>query len=133
MAEDDTNTGGADRPEKQPYGPGMLIIFGIGFLALGGYVLYAVYLGGEAEAWEKDEEHWKIYFNWGGAAAAAVIGIYCVILAAIRSKKGMPDAAAPAPERVRMDEPPSDSGAAEAEPPDAPADEAGPEPPTSDQ
>ena len=90
MAESKTNTGGQGRPPKKPFGPGMLIIFGLVFLVIAAYVLYALYPGGEAATWEKDEQYWKIYFNWGAVVVGLVAGIYSFILAAIRSKKGMP-------------------------------------------
>jgi len=112
MAEGDTNTGGEGRPPKNPYGPGMLIIFGIVFFIIGGYVLYALYPGGEAAGWEKDEEYWKVQFNWAAAIVAFGAGICSFILAAVRSKKRMPEPAAPAA-------PPSEPAAAESEPPES--------------
>lgn len=128
MAEGETNTGGQGRPPKQPYGPGLLMVFGLALLGLALWCTYDLFI---AQKGEGDATFQA--FNYGGMIAGAVAGVYCLILAAIRSKKGMPDAAAPAPERVRMDEPPSDSGAAEARPSDAPAGDAAPGPGESDE
>jgi len=116
MAEGEANTGGEGRPPKQPYGPGLLMVFGLALLGLALWCTYDLFI---AQKGEGDAAFQA--FNYGGMIAGGVAGAYCLILAAVRSKKGMPDAAAPAPERVRLDEPPSDSGAAEAGPPAAPA------------
>jgi len=120
MAEGDTNTGGEDRPEKQPYGPGLLMVFG---LALAGLALWCAYDLFIAQKGEGDAT-FKI-FNYGGLIVGGLAGIYCFILAAVRSKKGMPAPAAPAA-------PPSEPAATESEPSEAPADDAAPEPPESD-
>ena len=105
MAEGETNTGGQGRPPKQPYGPGLLMVFGLALLGMALWCTYDLFI---AQKGEGDATFQA--FNYGGMIAGGVAGAYCLILAAIRSKKGMPDAAAPA-------EPPSDSGAAEARPP----------------
>ncbi len=121
MAEDETKTGGQGRPPKQPYGPGLLMVFGLVLVGLAVWCAYDLFV---AQKGEGDTAFQA--FNYGGVIVGGVAGIYCFILAAVRSKKGMPAPAAPAA-------PPSEPAAAAPEPSDTPADEAGPEPPTSDQ
>ena len=120
MAEGDTNTGGEGRPEKQPYGPGLLMVFGLALVGLALWCAYDLFIAQKGEG----DAAFKL-FNYGGLIVGGLAGVYCLILAVIRSKKGMPDAVAPA-------EPPSEPAATESEPSDTPADEAAPEPPESD-
>jgi hypothetical protein len=116
MAEDETKTGGQGPPPKQPYGPGLLMVFG---LVLAGLAVWCAYDLFVAQKGEGDTAFQA--FNYGGMIVGGVAGIYCFILAAVRSKKGMPTPVAPAA-------PPS----AESEPSESPADEAASEPPESD-
>jgi len=125
MAQGETNTSGEGRPPKKPYGPGMLIIFGIVCLIIGIYILYALYPGGEAETWTDEGKQWKIYFNWGAAVVAFLAAIYSFVLAGMRSKKGLPEPPAPAAP------PPAPPGGGEARPSDPADDEAAPRPPES--
>jgi len=96
MAEGDTNTGGEGRPPKQPYGPGLLMIFGLALVGLALWCSYDLFIAQKGEG----DATYKL-FNYGGLIGGTVAGVYCFILAAIRSKKGMPEPTAPA-------EPPSE-------------------------
>jgi hypothetical protein len=75
----------AARAAPQPYGPGLMLIFGVGLLAL------AYWFGRDffdpPEAWVKEGRNVTIWIN-GGVMVAGVGGaIYCFIMAARRSKK----------------------------------------------
>lgn len=120
MAEGDTNTGGEGRPPKQPYGPGLLMIFGLVLVGLAVWCAYDLFIAQKGEG----DVTYKL-FNYGCLIVGGLAGVYCFILAVVRSKKGMPEPAAPAA-------PPPEPATAESEPPDTPADEAAPEPPESD-
>lgn len=120
MAEEETKTGGQASPPKQPYGPGLLMVFG---LVLAGLAVWCAYDLFVAQKGEGDTAFQA--FNYGGMIVGGIAGIYCFILAAVRSKKGMPAPAAPAA-------PPSEPPAAESEASESPADEAASEPPESD-
>jgi len=78
-------------PAKQPYGPGLMMIFGVCLVAVG------VYCGHDAffrDDWVKTEQTWKMWFN-GACMAAAIIGaIYCFAMALVRSRKAAERAAA---------------------------------------
>jgi hypothetical protein len=82
-------------PAGQPYGPGPLMIFGLGMLALAVWCFYDLFLGGSGEAWESQGSVGTIWFNRIGMAAGAVGSIYLFILAAKRSKTAAPPPAQP--------------------------------------
>jgi hypothetical protein len=68
---------------KEPYGPGLMALFGLALLVV------AAFCGRDyfwpSKEWE--EAPWKVWFN-GGAMAAGVAGaIYCFVAAVVRSKK----------------------------------------------
>jgi len=77
------NTG---KPQKQPYGPGLLMVFGLGLVVAAIYIVYALYSLGEAEAWREQGEEWKIPANWAAAVVALGIAVYLFALAAKRAK-----------------------------------------------
>jgi len=82
MAKSETNTGGQGRPPKQPYGPGLLMVFGLALLGLALWCIYDLFI---AQKGAGDTTFQA--FNYGGMIGGAVAGAYCLILAAIRSKK----------------------------------------------
>ena len=75
---------------KQPYGPGLLMIFGLALLALAGWCARD-FLGisdRSREAWQTGE--WTyLLFNGAGFVGGIGLAIYAWVLAAIRAKKGI--------------------------------------------
>jgi hypothetical protein len=85
MADNPETPKPAARPAVQPYGPGLMIIFGLGSLAL------AYWFGRDfffpPEMWVKEGRTVTIWIN-GAVMVGGVIGaIYCFIVAAVRSRK----------------------------------------------
>jgi hypothetical protein len=74
-------------PERKPYGPGPLMVFGLALLVVSGYCFYDLFLGGKAEEWAKAGSQGTIIMNWGGMVAAAAAAVYCFVMAVRRSKK----------------------------------------------
>ena len=70
---------------KQPYGPGLLMIFGLALLALALWCAYDLFV--RQDTAEKSTT-WYI-FNYGGLVLGGLGAVYTWILAAIRSKKGI--------------------------------------------
>jgi heme/copper-type cytochrome/quinol oxidase subunit 2 len=88
---------------KQPYGPGLLMIYGLALLALAAYCAYDL-LGGTAEEWRAQGKEWYVTLNWVIMIVAILAAIYAWVLAAIRSKKGVgtpTDARGPAKNRPK--------------------------------
>ena len=73
---------------KQPYGPGLLMIYGLALLALAAYCAYDLF-GGAAEEWRAEGKEWYVTLNWVIMIVAILAAIYAWVLAAIRSKKGV--------------------------------------------
>jgi len=73
---------------KQPYGPGLLMIYGLALLALAAYCAYDLF-GGAADEWRAAGKEWYVTLNWVIMIAAILGAIYAWVLAAIRSKKGI--------------------------------------------
>jgi len=73
---------------KQPYGPGMLMIYGLALLALAAYCAYDLF-GGTAEEWRAQGKEWYVTMNWVVMIAAILAAVYAWVLAAIRAKKGV--------------------------------------------
>jgi len=76
------------RATKQPYGPGMLMIYGLALLALAAYCAYDLF-GGPADEWRAEGKEWYVTLNWIVMVLAVLGAIYAWVLAAIRSKKGV--------------------------------------------
>ena len=70
---------------KQPYGPGMLMIFGLALLALALWCAYDLFV--RQDTAEKSTTWYT--FNYGGLVLGGLGAVYAWILAAIRSKKGI--------------------------------------------
>ncbi len=111
-------------PRKKPYSPGVLMLLGIGLLALAAFCFKdVVYPADAAEEWRKEGATFTIYLNWAVMIAGALVAAYAFGLAAKRWKGGTagasPAEAPPAP--------PSAETGAETSPS---ADEEAPEPRT---
>ncbi len=78
-----------DVKKAEPWGSGMLMLFGILLLALAAYCFVeSVYPGTRVEEWQSEEgKGWYVQLNWGIAAVSAGLAIYTFVLAAKRSKK----------------------------------------------
>ena len=70
---------------KQPYGPGMLMIFGLALLALALWCAYDLFV--RQDTAEKSTTWYT--FNYSGLVLGGLGAVYAWILAAIRSKKGI--------------------------------------------
>jgi len=97
MAGEPESRSGAQRPGKEPHGPGMLMIFAIVLVAVAIWCGYDLFLSGEASGEKADDITWFI-FNYAGMIGGGLLAIYCLILAAVRAKKGVgaPAGAGPA-------------------------------------
>ncbi|HET6441513.1 MAG TPA: hypothetical protein VFH53_03975 [Phycisphaerae bacterium] len=73
---------------KQPYGPGLLMIYGLALLAMAAYCAYDLF-GGAAEEWRAEGKEWYVTLNWVIMIAAILGAVYAWVLAAIRAKKGV--------------------------------------------
>ena len=84
MEETPTTSQKASPTKKAPYGPGVLMVFGLALVAVAvwcGYDLHA------KEEWVKEGRTGTILFNWAGLIIAAIAAVYTFILAAVRAKK----------------------------------------------
>jgi len=70
---------------KQPYGPGMLMIFGLALLALALWCAYDLLV--RQDTAEKSTTWYT--FNYSGLVLGGLGAVYAWILAAIRAKKGI--------------------------------------------
>jgi len=75
-----------EAPVRQPYGPGPLMIFGLGFVVLGAYCFFDLFIRGMPDEWRKAGNDWYIPMNWVIMIAAAIGAVYLFVLAARRSK-----------------------------------------------
>jgi len=75
-----------EAPRSQPYGPGPLMVFGLGMAALGAYCFFDLFVRGMPDEWRKAGNDWYIPLNWVIMIAAAIGAIYLFVLAAKRSK-----------------------------------------------
>jgi hypothetical protein len=75
-----------ESPARQPYGPGPLMVFGLGLLALAVYCFADLFIRGMPDEWRKAGNDWYIPLNWVIMIAAAIGAIYLFVLAAKRSK-----------------------------------------------
>jgi hypothetical protein len=90
MADNDTTTKDGARPPREPMGPGLLIILGLGLVAV------SAWCGGDyfnpPVAW-KDRPN-TVYFNGGAMllAAAAALGAFVLAFLRYRKSKSKPEA-----------------------------------------
>ncbi|MCX5655160.1 MAG: hypothetical protein NTY65_10985 [Planctomycetota bacterium] len=75
-----------ESPARQPYGPGPLMVFGLGLLALAVYCFADLFIRGMPDEWRKAGNDWYIPLNWVIMIAAAIGAIYLFVLATKRSK-----------------------------------------------
>jgi len=73
--------------KKEPYGPGVLLIFGLALLLVAGWCLLDLTTRAE---WHEEGRTGTIVMNWIGLIAGAAAAIYCFALAAVRSRKAGP-------------------------------------------
>jgi len=71
----------------QPYGPGLLMIFGLALVALAAYCFLDLFVRGMPEEWRKEGKDWYIQMNWVVMIASAAGAAYAFVLAALRSRK----------------------------------------------
>ena len=94
MAENPNATQQPETPAAQPYGPGLLMIFGLGFVTLAGYCFFDLFVRGMPDEWRKAGNDWYIPMNWGVMIASVIGAIYLFVLAVKRSKSSAPPPAA---------------------------------------
>jgi len=76
-----------------PYGPGMLMVFGLALLALALWCFYDLFVGGAGKEWAVKGNQGTIMFNYAGMIGGALGAVYAFVLAAVRArKKGDADA-----------------------------------------
>jgi len=83
------------RSKKEPYSPGVLLIFGVALLLLAGWCLLDLTTRQE---WREEGRTLTIALNWGGLIVGVVAAVYCFALAVVRSRRskaGPPDSGAP--------------------------------------
>lgn len=68
---------------KEPYGPGMMAVFGLVLLVVAAFCGMDYFSPGK----ELAEAPWKVWFNGCAMVASACGAVYCFVAAAIRSKK----------------------------------------------
>ncbi len=72
-----------NEPKREPLGPGMLILLGVGLLAIGAWCGYDVFTMTE----EKAGDTAYLVFNYGGLIGGPIGAVIVFVLAAVRSKK----------------------------------------------
>jgi len=116
MSDQPSRQSEADKLQKQPYGPGVLMVLGLFMLIIAAWCAYDL---ATQEAWVKEGRTGTILFNWGGLAVFSVAAVYLFILAAKRSKRGTPgEASAPPPADADRTDPAEPPAAAEPEAPE---------------
>jgi len=83
MAKPNQPTKDADKPAKEPWGPGMLLLAGVVLLAI------AIWCGYDlaTKSGEKAGDIGWFITNWGGLIAGAGGMVWSFILAGVRSRK----------------------------------------------
>ena len=74
-------------PKPQPYGPGLLMIFGLALTVLAAYCFLDLFVRGMPEEWRKAGNDWYIPMNWAVMIASAAGAAYAFVVAAVRSRK----------------------------------------------
>lgn len=79
-------------PKPYAYGPGLLMVFGLGLLLLAAYCGSDLYYKAYAPSDSGKPLEWAdspvtILMNWGAMVASVGGAVYCFVLAVIRSKK----------------------------------------------
>ena len=133
MPDQPPESSAADRPEKKPYGPGILMVLGLFLLLVAAWCGYDL---ATKEEWQEEGKTTAIYFNWAGMIGFGIAAVYTFVLAARRATGGEerpPAAGGPAspevPERPAVslgagtEGGPAAAEAPETEPPDAESDE----------
>jgi hypothetical protein len=84
---------GKTQPAKPMYGPGVLMVIGLGLLVIAAWCGHDYF--NPKEEWVKGGHTGTIYMQFAGMVAFGAAAIYSFVLAAVRSKK---PAAGPPPE-----------------------------------
>jgi hypothetical protein len=84
-----------EAPARQPFGPGPLMVFGLGSAALAAYCFLDLFVRGMPEEWHKAGNDWYVPLNWVVMIAAVIGAVYLFVLAAKRSKTAAPPPAQP--------------------------------------
>ena len=82
MAENEPQGQSEKRPAKEPYGAGLLILFGLGLLVIAAFCAKDYFWAGDK--WKGEE--WKVWWNGAAMIVAALVAIYCFVLAFIRPR-----------------------------------------------
>ncbi|HUU11140.1 MAG TPA: hypothetical protein VM431_11470 [Phycisphaerae bacterium] len=86
MAQNETSQNAEARPQKQPYGPGVLMVIGLFLVIIAAWCAHDYF--NPKEEWVKAEQTATIYFQLVGMIVFGAAAVYTLILAAVRSKKG---------------------------------------------
>ena len=86
MAENEPKKVPAGPPPRKPYGPGVLMIFGLALLAIAAWCAKDSFW--PPESWIKEQRTGTIWFNKIALIPSLLGAIYAFVLAAIRSRKG---------------------------------------------
>jgi len=95
VAEAPPNESSTPPKKKEPYSPGVLLIFGVALLLLAGWCLLDL---SSKQEWREEGRTLTIALNWGGLIVGVVAAVYCFALAVVRSRRskaGPPDSGAP--------------------------------------
>jgi hypothetical protein len=77
---------GPAQPERKPYGPGPLMVFGLALLAVGAWCGKDFFF--PPEAWVKEQRSGWVWMNGAAMVAAVIAAVYSFVLAYIRAKNG---------------------------------------------
>ena len=84
---DNPNAGSPpEAPAGKPYGPGPLMAFGLGLVALAAYCFFDLFVRGMPDEWRKAGNDWYIPMNWVVMIVSVIGAIYLFVLAVKRSK-----------------------------------------------
>jgi len=88
MTQSPEPAGPAAPAAKQPYGPGLMMLFGLGLLIVGVFCGWDTFF--PPKGWA--QENWKVWFNAACMVGGAIGAIYCFAMAVVRSRKAAPPA-----------------------------------------
>jgi hypothetical protein len=76
-----------NRPAKEPWGPGMLLLAGLVLGGLAAYCFADLFIRGMPEQWEQEGHGWYVPLNWVIMLVSVAGMVYAFVLAGVRSKK----------------------------------------------
>ena len=77
----------SEKPAKEPWSPGMLLLAGIVLAGLAFYCFYDLFIGPAAETWRQQGNDWYVPLNWAIMVVSAAGMVWAFVLARVRSKK----------------------------------------------